>query len=547
MKKRFNWWIFVMGLALVNFCWGDVWERQAADSTGSDLGEYCSLVIDSKDNPHIAYYDWVFRDLRYAYLENGVWHIEIVDSIGNTGEYCSIALDAQDRPHISYWLKYLGHYPSLGYATRTDTGWAKVIVDTGKDTTYEVSDDYTSIVVNSQGYPLITYVRDYPDKIMCAYQDANGWHKTEVWRLYDSWFTKIRLSSQGQPVIGFNEWIQYPDDYEQLKVAYLNPSDSTWNLVMVPDTAYFSSYGTMVDFDLDSQNRAYFIYLNNQWDWMLAIYDGSDWQLEKFIPDEYWPQSNISLAINRLGKPTLAFLDYGIRIIWAQKENGQWQFHFVDEGIDPDEISMAFDSQNFPRLAVYGETLNYTRYALFYYRYWPGDPLIVLPEPSHDFGLVWTRSYADWNCPVENHGDAPLILSELNFTSNWWDTAFQVVNTPLPQTILPQQTGAVTIRFKPFAEQTFFDTLLITSNDSLNLESMVTVQGSGTISGTSGTLLLSVKNIYIDHPHQMLKSDQPLKQAAVSLYQSGVRKYGPLQTDHAGQVNFPMWMWGIMI
>ncbi len=531
MKKSFYYWIFLIGFVLYNYCWGTVWERQAADSSGSDLGEYCDLALDSQDNPHIAYYDWVFLDLRYAYYENGAWHIEIVDSVGKTGKYCSIALDAQNRPHISYWLDYLGDYPSLGYAVRTDTGWAKTIVDTGRDTTYEVDDVFTGIVINSQGYPEISYARRYPSQIMYAYQDASGWHKVPIHQLFGTDFTKIRLSSQGHPVIGFSEYF-YSSGVEVLKAAYLNPADSTWNIVTVPDSGRILGYN--MDFDLDSQDRSYFIYTKNYWQWILAVYDGSGWQMDSI---NYHFEDGVSLAINRQDKPSLAGLEHD-RTFWGVKENGQWQFQLVDDGINPEEVSLVFDSQNLPRLAVYGHTLNYSRYALFYYRYWLGDPLIFLPQPSHDFGTVWTQSYADWNCPVVNNGDAPLILRELNFTSPWWDTTFQVVNTPLSQTILPQQTGTITIRFKPFTDATYFDTLLIISNDTLSPDSLVMVQGSGTSSGIAGNLLLGLQNIYLDHAHQMLKSDQPLREADVSLYQGGVRRYGPLSSDPTGQVNF---------
>ncbi|MCD6119511.1 hypothetical protein J7K50_06685 [bacterium] len=38
-----------------------------------------------------------------AFTHKPTWHIETVDSDGNVGKYTSIALDSGGYPHISYW------------------------------------------------------------------------------------------------------------------------------------------------------------------------------------------------------------------------------------------------------------------------------------------------------------------------------------------------------------------------------------------------------------------------------------------------------------
>ena len=87
MKPKHLLLVFLSIILILQFSNASVWERQTVDSTGTDKGWYCSLVIDSKNDPHIAYYDADFRDLRYAHFQNGVWTVEIVDSIGHAGEY----------------------------------------------------------------------------------------------------------------------------------------------------------------------------------------------------------------------------------------------------------------------------------------------------------------------------------------------------------------------------------------------------------------------------------------------------------------------------
>ena len=104
--------------------------------------------------------------------------------------------------------------------------------------------------------------------------------------------------------------------------------------------------------------------------------------------------------------------------------------------------------------------------------------------------------------------------------------------------ILPQESGFITIRFKPYGDEVYHDTLIVFSNDSLNVEMQLSMQGTGTSSGTSGDFTLSLKNVYIDHQHQLIKNDLPLEGATISLSQNNQVIYGPLQTDSEGEVTF---------
>jgi hypothetical protein len=511
----------------------EVWQREAPDSTGTYKGEYCSLAIDSEDNPHIAYYDEDFKDLRYAFYRNGVWSVEIVDSIGDAGSECSIALDSHDRPHISYQQQYLDYYWSLKYATLTDTGWAKTMIATSHDSSWAEIGEYNSIAINNDDYPCISYTQKYPNHIAYTFKDVNGWHFLDVGEVYQSYYTKLRLENNEIPIIGYHRLGTQNEDI--LEIAILNPADSRWNVITLPDTVNRIDYGHMVGFDIDSQNNAYYAYLNADDDLQLAVYDGQNWNIETILIYPYFGgRPAFSLKMDHSDRPCL--VTFQGEIYFYRKINGQWESSMVDDGVSPGwYCSMAFDSDDYPRIAAYARTLNYTRDALFYYRYWPGDPLITLIEPFHNFGTVWTQSYSDWECPIANQGDAPLYINELEFTSDWPDTAFSVVNTPLPRMILPQESGFITIRFKPYGDEVYFDTLIVFSNDSLNLEVEVSMQGTGTSSGTNGDFTLSLKNVYIDHQHQLIKNDLSLEGASISLSQNNQVMYGPLQTNSDGE------------
>ena len=89
-------------------------------------GEFCQVKVDAAGGVHIAAYDAVYGDLRYAYLptyktaysEDTMSYT--VDSTGNTGAYLilDVALDkaaadgGKGVPYISYWG---GNMPKIAY------------------------------------------------------------------------------------------------------------------------------------------------------------------------------------------------------------------------------------------------------------------------------------------------------------------------------------------------------------------------------------------------------------------------------------------------
>jgi len=92
----------------------------------------------------------------------GGWIIQPVDSEGTVGHYTSIALDSQGYPHISYrvWIK-----DDLKYARWDGTDWIIQTVDSEGDV-----GRFTSIALDSSDYPHISY-----------YDDTNGDLKYARW------------------------------------------------------------------------------------------------------------------------------------------------------------------------------------------------------------------------------------------------------------------------------------------------------------------------------------------------------------------------------
>src|SRR4051812_49834327 len=82
------------------------WQSEVIDNTTSaDVGAYCSVALSggAGGRLHVAYYDRINGDLRYARKDgNGAWSRFLVDAQGNVGTYTSIAAESNGTVHIAY-------------------------------------------------------------------------------------------------------------------------------------------------------------------------------------------------------------------------------------------------------------------------------------------------------------------------------------------------------------------------------------------------------------------------------------------------------------
>jgi len=126
----------------------DSWESSLVGPNGINP----SLAIDRYGNLHLAYYDFLDKDLLYAFLDrnkgNG-WQKYLVDGIDSVGQYPSMTLDANGIAHISY---YDETNANLKYAIGRDGGWSLYTIDTEGDV-----GTFSSLCVDTNGNPHISY------------------------------------------------------------------------------------------------------------------------------------------------------------------------------------------------------------------------------------------------------------------------------------------------------------------------------------------------------------------------------------------------------
>lgn len=79
---------------------GTIWKLEEIPGT-SGISGAPSLVLDSNDLPHVIYREGTDSDIRYVYWDGSVWKNDLVVSSERLGEY-SFALDNFNLPHIVY-------------------------------------------------------------------------------------------------------------------------------------------------------------------------------------------------------------------------------------------------------------------------------------------------------------------------------------------------------------------------------------------------------------------------------------------------------------
>ncbi|MGB7158904.1 MAG: hypothetical protein WBD40_12600 [Tepidisphaeraceae bacterium] len=152
--------------------------RRFCDATFGNAVDWNDVAYAADGTVHMAYYDSVGKNLRYATkAAGGDWGPSVlIDSAGDVGSYCSIAVASDGTVGISY---YDATNSSLKYAKKVAT-WTLQEVDT-------VVSLYTSLAFQSNGTPLISYYDGTGDNLKLAHGLSGG----------TNWTNKYTIDSAG--------------------------------------------------------------------------------------------------------------------------------------------------------------------------------------------------------------------------------------------------------------------------------------------------------------------------------------------------------------
>lgn len=203
MKTNRGPFLFLLALASVS-AWSvsahAAWVTQQVD-TLQDVGLLTSIALDSGGVPHVSYYDQTHFCLKYASASGGFWSTEVVD-VGNVGAYNSLALGADNVPRISYtsYDPVQQVVNGVKYAYWNGAGWTTQFVQAASNVGM-----YTSLAVNNQNQPRITYYDGGAGTLKYAAYDGSTWNIQTVDTGNTGLYSSLKLDSNGYPRIAYHD------------------------------------------------------------------------------------------------------------------------------------------------------------------------------------------------------------------------------------------------------------------------------------------------------------------------------------------------------
>jgi hypothetical protein len=338
------------------------WQTELVDKgRGKEAGLFSSLVVDRLGNLHLAYSTAGGNVLRYAFRAKAErrWDKTIIDPTG--GSFESLAVDERGWAHVAYNSPTL---TGLHYAEWDGKKWRITLIDPTK-TNYN-----TSIQLDAQGYPHISYYREhYSDRqsaksLKYAYFDGKSWYlQTVDHRNGTGNWNSLALDRQGQLNISYSISTGF------LGFAYLDHSAWEHGLVDMQDPKakkpidrHVEGENQHMDGDnslaIDSKGQPHVAYINLTTKTITYAWrEGTTWTEENIdsVVATGGESDRLSLKLDRNGNPHVVYYDSGLGTLkYATRIKNEWHTEVIDDGSAGQYASLCLDENDQPYVSYYG-------------------------------------------------------------------------------------------------------------------------------------------------------------------------------------------------
>lgn len=511
-----------------------VWNREIVDSTGIDMGKYCSLEIDHNNIPHIAYMDADFFDLKYAVKSGNNWTVTVLDSLTYTGVSCYLAIDSKNQPHICFQEGCLLSAPcpdaGLKYMTKTLDGWVKESVDEYLVLTGGRDQSYCSIEINSDDKPVIAYINLIGERaVKLAFKSGESWTLKEYLLNEIPTYLSLQLKSDDSPVI------QYVSK-DSLHLVVYNVGNDSWQHYGTAVVPNVMSLQGGYNFEIDQDDNIHFVFPSFENGMPHFKYIYFDWQ--NWVKEFYGMNAPYYIKVDRENIPQILSLEGSNGLSICKQNIDTWECKEIAQHLFTSYASLDFDNNNIPQFALYGnlpEASDEKSGLLMYYRFNPGNPTMEVSSSQLDYEDVWTKSYLDKKLIIRNTGIADLAIANLQFESL---SPFQIVNMHETAIIPAGDSLEIVIRFTPTLEQNYSIVLQPTTNDPKYPIFNINFTGTGVASGTTASLYVQVNDVFADMDYLIINKENPLDGAKVEIFQNNQAMAGSVTTKEAGLARF---------
>jgi len=232
-----------------------------------------------------------------------IFHVETVDSLGDTGIGASIALDSQGRPHIAYIVR---QNQDIRYAMKTGTAWT---VQPGP--LYADERTGVTLVLDSADNPGIAHNGSYFRRV------GGGWVE-EYMGGFAPWFSTVAQDAAGG-LQGVTVWSLGSGDYEGY-VSYTERIGDAWS-DSVLDSGTFIPSDPHASIVIDRHGDPHISLTPTAGDsvrywhrangvWSRVVFTRGAWS---------------SIALDDQDAPRISYYDTAARdLVLAFQENGAW-------------------------------------------------------------------------------------------------------------------------------------------------------------------------------------------------------------------------------
>jgi hypothetical protein len=315
---------------------GPTWDTPVVVDTEGDYYTYgTSIAADSAGNAHIAYFENVGRDLRYATNLSGSFQTETVASTGNTGYYATIALNQAGSPFIAALNT---SFTDLVFYFQFFGGWAN-------QDAYASSDAvgyYANMIFDKQDKAHIVHRNDTTDDLLYSTNQSGTWVTEVVESVGDvGQYPSIGIDSKGKIHIAHYS-------VTDLRMHYVTNESGSW-VTTIPDNEGSSGqYTSLAIGSDDSVHIAYYSVAGTKLRYLVKT--GSEWQAPTDIDGATTTTGtyNTSLKLDRLNRPYVAYHDdtaNTLKCAYKTSSESPWTIVTVDDG-NGDDVG------RFPSLAV---------------------------------------------------------------------------------------------------------------------------------------------------------------------------------------------------
>ena len=147
---------------------GSTWRKQTIPVPAKNITFYTSISLDANDDPSISYYEVAAASgiellrLRVVTWNRSFWEVRTVDSDNGSGKFNSLAIDSAGRPHVAY-ANVTYQNSSLRYARWNGKAWNNEILEgAGVPGTYRQA---VTLILDKHDVPHIAY-SDVLDRIV---------------------------------------------------------------------------------------------------------------------------------------------------------------------------------------------------------------------------------------------------------------------------------------------------------------------------------------------------------------------------------------------